>query len=131
MGIVVARYNRLYEGKGPLQEEFVRAVQDDLLRRGYSFIPGPERGSLVYEDFWNKATIRTMPEGPNLRYLFTIEMTTGVLILIIAGVLLLLIVAIIVSIIWYMKHSSLKSAMIAAGESAAIGAPPPPPPPPP
>jgi len=130
MVITVTRYSRLYEDRGPVLEDFVKEVYKDLHARGYSFEVA-EAGVLIYEDSWNRARIRITQEDNNLRYLYTIRMSSLALIGIIIGILLILIVGIVIAILWYIKYSSLKKAMTAAGETAATRVPPLPPPPPP
>ena len=130
MGITVTRYSRLYEDRAPVFEDFVKEVHKDLQTRGYSFEVA-EAGVLTYEDSWNSARIRIAQEDNNLRYIYTIEMSTLALIGIVIGILLILIVGIVIAILWYTKYSSLKKAMTAAGETAATKVPPLPPPPPP
>jgi len=112
LGINVTRYSRVYDGRGPLREEFLKSVSNDLINRGFSFARGPDRETLVYEDFWNKVEIRASGEDMDLRYLFTIEMSHGALAAMAIGML-----------------SSLKSSLIAAGETAARTIHPIPPPP--
>ena len=129
MGVKVTRYSRVYDGRGPLQEEFLKSVSNDLTNRGFSFARGPERDSLIYEDFWNKAEIRASQEDLDLRYLFTVDMSMGALVAIGIGVLLLIIGAIIIGVVWYIKLSSLKSSLIAAAETTARKISPIPPPP--
>ncbi len=129
LGINVTRYSRVYDGRGPLREEFLKSVSNDLINRGFSFARGPDRETLVYEDFWNKVEIRASGEDMDLRYLFTIEMSQGSLVAMAIGILLIIIGAILVGVVWYIKLSSLKSSLIAAGETAARTIHPIPPPP--
>jgi len=75
MVITVTRYSRLYEDRGPVLEDFVKEVYKDLHARGYSFEVA-EAGVLIYEDSWNRARIRITQEDNNLRYLYTIRMSS-------------------------------------------------------
>ena len=104
MVITVARYSRLYEDRAPVLEDFVKEVYKDLHDRGYSFEVA-EAGVLIYEDSWNRARIRITQEDNNLRYLYTIRMSSLALIGIIIGSLLILIVGIVIAILWYITVS--------------------------
>jgi preprotein translocase subunit SecG len=120
-GIKVTTQERVLEAVGDRKEEFLRRLEAEGARRGLHLRPALEtEGDFLYEDFFNRATLYAHPEGKNLRYGFTLRITTGALVL---GILLLIfffVGGIILLLVWYLKYGSLKDSLTAAGEAAAV-----------